>query len=74
MERTFDGGRRRPALQPVIEGIDQHAHAHDVGEQNELLAFVVAFLADPGEEIDRRRPLGLGRLDVAHERMHVLDE
>ena len=74
VERAFDRGRRRAAVEPVIEGIDQHADAHDVGEQDELLPLVVALLADAGEEIDRRRPFGLGRLDVAHEGVEVLDE
>ena len=70
----FDRGRRRPARQPVVQGVDQHADAHDVGEQDEFLPLVVALLADPGEEIDRGRPFGLGGLDFANEGVGVLDE
>ena len=60
---------------------DEHAEADDVREQNELLALVVALLANGGEEVDACAPLldgdvGLAGkvVQVANQRRHDLEE
>ena len=73
MERPLDRARRRAGVQAVVDRVHQHAHAEHVGHQDEFLAFAGAQMTGTGEEVDRREPLGVGRLDLAHERMQVLD-
>jgi hypothetical protein len=51
-----------------------HRQAEDIREQDELLALVVALLAGGGEKLDALEPLLLGELDVARERVQMLDE
>ena len=58
----------------VVDRIDQHGDAEDIGEQDELLAFVAAFLAGAGEELDGREPFGLGQFHVAHEAVQMGDQ
>jgi hypothetical protein len=74
MEWSFDGGRRCAGLEAIVDRVDQHAHAHDVGKQDDFLPLLVGHLSAAGDEVDRLEPLGAGRLDVAHERMQMLDE
>jgi hypothetical protein len=57
----------------VVDVVDQHADAHHVGGEDELLAFVVALVPDRGEELDRLEPLLAARLHLGHEGMQVLD-
>ena len=57
----------------MVERDDHHRQAEHVGEQDELLALVVALLADRGEELDALEPFLLGELHVAREGVQVLD-
>ncbi len=41
--------------------------------EDELLALVVALVADRGQELDRLEPFGAGRLHFADEAVQVLD-
>ena len=64
---------RRPGT-AVIDRIDQHRHAEHIGEQDELLALVVALLPGGGEELDRFEPFLLGQFDFAHEVVQMPDQ
>jgi hypothetical protein len=64
----------RDAGRAVVDRLDQHRHAEDVGEQNELLPYVVALVPGRGEEGDRGVPFLLGQLDVLDEGVQVMDE
>ena len=57
----------------MIDGINEHGHAKDVREKNELLALLVADLARPREEVDRGHPLRRGRLDFSDDGVQVRD-
>ncbi len=67
IERTEHGGLRRALAFPVVHGIDQHRHAHDVGQQDEFLPDRGALLSGAGQEIDRVLPLLEGEIGLAHE-------
>src|SRR5262249_16544744 len=56
----------------MIDRVHHHAHAQHVRGEDEFLPLLRAQLAGTGEPIDRRRPFGLGRLDVAHEAVQML--
>ena len=56
----------------VVERNDHHRKTEHVGEQDELLALVVALLADRGQELDAFEPFLLGQLHLARERVQVL--
>ncbi len=74
VERSLNRARGRFARPAMVDRIDQHAHAQHVRGEDEFLPLLRAQLAGAGEPIDRGRPFGLGRLDVAHEPVEVLDQ
>ena len=74
MERPEHGRLGRHAELPVADRLGQHRQAEHVGQEDELLAVVVALLPGPGEEVDRLLPLGDRQLDLAGERVQVLHE
>jgi hypothetical protein len=49
----------------------QHRQAQHVGQEDELLAFVVRDVAAAGEELDALEPLLLGQFDLAREVVQV---
>ena len=69
---TVDSGA--VGLAAVVDEVDQHRHAERVRHQDELLALVVAPVADLGEEFHPGEPFLLGRPHLAHEGVQVLDE
>ncbi len=74
VERAEHRRLGRDAELPVGDRLDQHRQPEDVRQQDELLPLVVALVPGPGEEVDRRLPLGDRQLDVAGERVQVPDE
>ena len=74
MKRPLDSGGRGGAGLTMVDAIDQHRNTEHVRGQDEFLALGIADLTGAGEPIDGREPFLLGRLDLAHEGMHVLDE
>ena len=62
----------RPGRRLVVERDHHHRQAEDVGEQDELLALVVALLADGGEELDAFEPFFFRELHLACECVQVL--
>jgi hypothetical protein len=62
-----------PATRRLLISSTSMLTPHGVGQQDELLALVVALLAGLGEEIDRREPFGAGRPHFADEGMQVLE-
>jgi hypothetical protein len=71
-ERPEHRGLGRARLGLVVERYDHHRKAEHVGEQDELLALVVALLADGGHELDALEPFLLGELHLARECVQVL--
>ncbi len=65
------GSARRFA---ITNKVGHHGDAHGVGEEDKLLAAVVAHVAGLGEEIDSLPPFCLGELHVLQERVDVFDE
>jgi hypothetical protein len=57
----------------MIDAVDQHADADDVGRQDEFLPLVVRHFSRARQPFDRRHPFLLGRLDIADEGMQMLD-
>ncbi len=57
----------------LVDHLDQHRQTERVGQQDELLALVVALVADRGEEIDPGEPLLTGQTDFLGEGEEVLD-
>ena len=74
MERTEHGvvGEARRAG-VVGHHLDERRHAGGVGQQDELLANVVADLAALREEHDARKPLLAGQVDLAGEGVQMAD-
>jgi hypothetical protein len=58
----------------MVDRIDEHRYAKDVGEQDVLLTPVVADLSGLGQEADCREPLFVSRLDFLHGLVQMLDE
>ena len=58
----------------MIDRVDKHRRAEGVGQKNEFLTRIAAFLADGGQESDRLSPFFKGRLDLADERVQMTDE
>jgi hypothetical protein len=50
----------------MIDGIYEHRHAQRIGEENKLLAFLVAHLARSGQELDTQLPLFLGEFNLTN--------
>ena len=73
MERTFDRRGRRAGNAAIVDVVHQHGDAERVRQQDELLALVVALMADGGQVLDRLEPLLAVRLHFADEGMQVLD-
>ena len=65
------GGAGRPA---VVLGHDQLRQPERIGQEDELLAQVVALVADRGQELDARHPLRLGQLDLAGKAVEVAEK
>jgi len=60
-----EDGRFRSAFRfAVIDGIDEHRHAEDIGQQNVFLAPVIAGLTGRCEKLDGFEPLFFGRLNL----------
>ena len=55
----------------MVDRVDEHRDAENVGEQNEFLPHVRAFLAGARQEVDRPLPFGKGEIDVAHEAVEM---
>ena len=74
MEGAGDGGLGEAAGGAVIDGLDQHGYAKDVGEQDELLPHVVTALAGGGEEGDRLLPFLPGQPGLLDDGVQMRDE
>src|SRR5690348_11208619 len=46
--------------QAMIDGVDQHRYTCDIGEQNKLLALLVAHMTGAGQKLNSRCPFVLG--------------
>ena len=57
----------------MIDGINEHGHAKDVREKDELLTLLVADSARSREEVDRGHPLRRRRLDFSDYGVEVRD-
>jgi hypothetical protein len=73
-EGTKHGGFGRARGRLVVERHHHHRQPQHVGEQDELLALVVAHFAGGGQELDALEPLFLGQVDLARERVQVLHQ
>ena len=73
MERPEDRRIGGPLGGLLVDHLDQHRQTERVGQQDELLALVVALVADGGEEFDPGEPLLAGQPDLLGEREQVLD-
>ena len=58
----------------MIDSVDQHRYSGDVGEQNKLLALVVAHLTRSGQELNTQCPFFLGEFDLTNKIMEMGDE
>ena len=65
----FRGARRFA----VVDGVDQHGNAHDVGKQDKFLAPIVGLVTGGGEELDGLQPFFLTRFELFDRRVQVLD-
>ncbi len=70
-ERAEHRGLGRAFRHRMVDRVDQHGDAERVGQQDELLALVVAHVPGAGQEIDAVFPFLLGRADLADEGMKV---
>lgn len=74
IEGGQQGGLGSAIVGAVIDGVHQDADPERVGQQDELLAAVVAHLADACEELDGLQPLRLSGLHLADEGVQVADQ
>jgi hypothetical protein len=74
VERAEHGGVRCAVLIAVVDRVDQHRDAEDVGQQDELLTRRIRLVSGTRQKIDRGHPLVERQVDVAHERVQVLDQ
>src|SRR6266404_1979918 len=51
---------KNPHTRPMVHGVDQHRDAEDVRKKDKLLPLLRAYLAGPGEKVDRVPPFLLG--------------
>ena len=58
----------------MVDGLHQHRHPEDIGEQDEFLADLRAGPSGAGEERDALIPFFLGELDVFDEVVQMLDQ
>src|SRR5262245_16275580 len=58
----------------VVQRVDEHRHAQNVGQEDELLTGGCAGLAGVGKELDRTRPFLLAEADFLDEGMQVVDK
>ncbi|MGY3129532.1 hypothetical protein ACVWZM_000214 [Bradyrhizobium sp. USDA 4501] len=58
----------------MIEHVDQHLDAEDVGDQDELVALLVRDVAGAAQEFACGEPLGEGQVDLLAEVVHVADQ
>jgi hypothetical protein len=63
MKRAQHCAFRSSGGSAIVDRVDQHRHAQNVGEQDELLPPIVAHVSRPGQELDRFKPFVLRRLD-----------
>jgi hypothetical protein len=71
VERAKNGGFGRTRRLAVVDGVNQHRDAQDIGQQDIFLPPVIAHLAGPGQEHDRLEPFLLGGFDLLDGRMKV---
>ncbi len=57
----------------MVDAIDQHADADNIGGQDEFLPLVSRALAGACQPLDRGQPFLLARLNVADEGVQMLD-
>src|SRR5713101_6014712 len=74
VERAEDRALGCPTRQAMIDGIDQHRDPGNVGEQDELLAPLIAHVTSSGQELNPQCPFFLGELNLAHKGVNVGDE
>jgi hypothetical protein len=74
VERAQDGLLGRIAKRPVVDRLREHGHSQDIGEQDELLAGFIAFLACGSEELDSGIPFLLSELHLFDEVVQVCDQ
>ena len=74
VEGAQHGGLGRARRAAPVDRLHQHRDAEHIGQQDELLAHVGAFLPGGGEEGDRLFPLRDARLDVPDEAVQVPDQ
>jgi len=73
VKRTEHGGLGGAFAVAMVDRVDQHRDAEHVGQQDELLAGIGAFLPGAGQEIDGVVPLLEGQAGLAHvivQRLH----
>ncbi len=74
IERAEHRGLGRAVALAMVHGVDQHRHAHHVGQKNEFLPDRRALLTRAGEEVDRVFPLLKGKIGLAHIIVKRFDE
>ena len=74
MERAEHGRFRGARRFAVVDGVDQHGNAHDVGKQDKFLAPVVGLVAGGGEELDGLQPFVLAGFELFDRCVQVLDQ
>jgi hypothetical protein len=73
-KRAEHGRLGRAFWQAMVDCVDQHRGAERVGQENEFLTRIAAFLADGGEERDGVSPFFKRRLDLADELVQMTYE
>src|SRR3546814_9695141 len=58
----------------IIDAVDKHRHAQDVGQQDELVAPFAAELANGLQKLDSARPFRVGKARFLHRGMDMGDE
>ncbi|MCY1366597.1 hypothetical protein D9M69_535010 [compost metagenome] len=74
MERAEHRGLGAAGRLVIVHRHGQHRQTQRVGQQDELLALVIALLAGGREEFNALHPLGLGQLHLARKGVQVLHQ
>ncbi len=74
VERAKNCALGCPIRHAMIDSVDQHRYAGNIGEQNKLLALLIAHLAGSGQELNRQCPFFLGKFDLTNKSVEMSDE
>ncbi len=58
----------------MVDEVDHHGDAERIGEQNKLLALVIALVPGVGEKPDALKPLFLCELNLLHKGVQVFHQ